>query len=122
MNGNILRRLREDKGLSQEEVANRLGLSQKTISSWEKDRTNPKLSQLKQLCDIYECSLESVTGVRNHDLNDISLVDIIVKLDQLSTVELETIRDKTTATIEQRQRLLRYEEELAKYKNENPDQ
>ena len=122
MLGTKLKRLREENKLSQKEVAKKLGKSQETISSWEHDRTAPKLGQLKQLCEIYGCSMESVTGVRNHDLNDLSLVDIIVKLDQLSTAELETIRDKTTATIEQRQRLLRYEEELAKYKNENPDQ
>ena len=122
MIGNRLRQVREENRLTQQELAKKLGKSQNTISSWEKDRTYPKLKNLNQLCQIYDCTLEYLTGTKQHDTSDVSLVDILLKLDQLQTAELETIRDKTTATIEQRQRLLRYEEELAKYKNENPDQ
>ena len=43
MIGDNIRRLREEKGMSQSELAKKLFISDKTISSWEVNRTEPKM-------------------------------------------------------------------------------
>lgn len=52
-----LRRLRKAVGLSQVEVAERLGKDQSAIARWEKGEAEPRLSELLQLAAIYKCSL-----------------------------------------------------------------
>ena len=43
--GNNLFQARKKKGLSQEEVAEKLGVSRQTISKWETDETLPDIRQ-----------------------------------------------------------------------------
>ena len=47
--GNNLFNARKKSGLSQEEVAGRLGVSRQTISKWELDETLPDICQLRGL-------------------------------------------------------------------------
>ena len=53
-----LKQLRTARGLTQAEVAQRLGVTRQTISSYESGRTMPDLETLKQLADILGCDLE----------------------------------------------------------------
>ena len=48
--GNHLFEARKKRGLSQEEVAGKLGVSRQTISKWETDETLPDIRQSKRLC------------------------------------------------------------------------
>ena len=47
--GQLLRRLRQERGLTQRELARRLGLSQATICSYEAGRKHPSLQRLSTL-------------------------------------------------------------------------
>lgn len=53
-----LRLLREKAGLTQKDVADRLALSDKTVSKWENARSVPDIFILLRLSKIFECSLE----------------------------------------------------------------
>ena len=44
---------RVNAGLSQKEVAKSLGVSNKTVSSWENGKTFPKGDKILKLCDLY---------------------------------------------------------------------
>lgn len=46
--------LRKKAGLSQEDVAEKLGVSWQTISKWETDQTVPKLIKAKLLSQFYK--------------------------------------------------------------------
>lgn len=46
--GNSLFQARKKRGLSQEDVAEKLGVSRQTISKWETDETVPDISRLKK--------------------------------------------------------------------------
>jgi transcriptional regulator with XRE-family HTH domain len=46
----VLRGLREKAGLSQRDLAERSGISQKSISVWEMGESQPILSNLQKLC------------------------------------------------------------------------
>ena len=50
--GNSLFNARKRSGLSQEEVAEKLGVSRQTISKWELDETLPDIRQSKRLSNL----------------------------------------------------------------------
>lgn len=58
--GNSLFQARKKSGLSQEEVAERLGVSRQTISKWETGETLPDIRQSKRLAVLYRLSLDAL--------------------------------------------------------------
>ncbi|MDP4153633.1 MAG: helix-turn-helix transcriptional regulator [Bacillota bacterium] len=56
--GEKLLDLRKKAGLSQEEVAERLGVSRQTVSKWETDQTVPELNKAKLLSELYSVSYD----------------------------------------------------------------
>ena len=58
--GNSLYQARKKSGLSQEIVAEKLGVSRQTISKWETDDTVPDIYQAKKLSKIYNLSLDEL--------------------------------------------------------------
>lgn len=58
--GNNLFHVRKKKGLSQEEVAEKLGVIRQTISKWETDETLPDIRQSKHLAVLYGLSLDEL--------------------------------------------------------------
>lgn len=58
----ILKELREDKGLSQTDLANILNVTRQTISGYETGVIEPPLSTLIKLADMYNCSLDYLAG------------------------------------------------------------
>jgi transcriptional regulator with XRE-family HTH domain len=52
--------LRKKKGLSQEAVAERMGLSRQAISRWERAESAPDMNNLIQLSNIYKVSLDKL--------------------------------------------------------------
>lgn len=64
MLGEKLLDLRKSKGLSQEEVADKLGVTRQTVSKWETDQSTPDFDKIAPLCELYEISAdELLTGV-----------------------------------------------------------
>ena len=51
--GSHLKRAREAKRLSQQEVADRLSISQRTLSNMESDKSKPTVSQLAKMGELY---------------------------------------------------------------------
>ena len=58
--GNNLFHARKKSGLSQEAVAEKLGVSRQTISKWETDETLPDICQSKKLSVLYGLSLDEL--------------------------------------------------------------
>ena len=58
--GNSLFNARKKSGLSQEAVAEKLGVSRQTISKWELDETLPDIRQSKRLSNLYHLDRKSV--------------------------------------------------------------
>lgn len=56
--GENLLYLRKNLGLSQEEVAEKLGVSRQTVSKWETDQTVPELNKAKLLSELYNVSYD----------------------------------------------------------------
>lgn len=58
--GSNLFNARKKRGLSQEETAEKLGVSRQTISKWELDETLPDIRQSKRLASLYGLSLDEL--------------------------------------------------------------
>lgn len=55
--GSRIANLRKTKNLSQQELANQLFVCDKTISSWEKNRTEPSLELISKMSEIFSCAI-----------------------------------------------------------------
>lgn len=53
---------RRAAGLTQEDVASRLGVSRQTVGKWESGRATPELEKLIALCDLLGCTLDELVG------------------------------------------------------------
>lgn len=57
-----LRELRSMRGLGQQQLADLLQISVKTISHWETGYSEPSISQLILLADLFEVTLDDLVG------------------------------------------------------------
>lgn len=57
---NRLYQLRKQKGMSQEELANRLNVSRQTVSKWEVGDSTPDMEKLVAISDLFEVSLDQL--------------------------------------------------------------
>lgn len=60
--------LRKKNNLSQEELAEKVGVTRQTISKWELEETTPDINQAKKLSKLFNISLDELT---NNDINNI---------------------------------------------------
>lgn len=61
-NENIFLKLRTAKGLTQEELADRLFVTRQAVSRWENGETVPNVETLKQLSALYDVSINTLLG------------------------------------------------------------
>ena len=58
--GNNISKARKRSGMSQEVVAEKLGVSRQTISKWESNETIPDIYQCKKLAKLYHLTLDEL--------------------------------------------------------------
>ena len=58
--GNFLKDLRNEKGMTQEQLGEKIGVSNKTISRWETGNYMPPVDCLNMLSDIYNISINEI--------------------------------------------------------------
>ncbi len=61
--GTTIKKLRREKDITQEQLAEYLGITSRAISQWECDRTSPDISQIPVLCNIFEVSSDELLGI-----------------------------------------------------------
>ncbi len=64
---NQIKRLRTKKGLSQDELAEKIFVSRQTVSNWENEKTYPDIKSLILLSEVFETSLDALI---KGDLNE----------------------------------------------------
>ena len=55
-----LKAIRVNKGLSQEDAAKAIGISEDTLSNYERGKTYPDIPVLKKIEEVYETSYENI--------------------------------------------------------------
>ncbi|MDE7164145.1 MAG: helix-turn-helix domain-containing protein [Clostridiales bacterium] len=56
--GEKLARARKEKNITQEQLADKLGVSRQSISKWESDITYPETDKLIRMSELFDCSLD----------------------------------------------------------------
>ena len=76
-----LRELRTKSGLTQNEIATKLGVSGQTILNWENGIYEPKINQLIRLADLFSVSVDYLIERKNTNK---SIDDICKELEKIS--------------------------------------
>lgn len=64
-----LQRLRKEKGLSQEQLAELLKVSRQSVSKWESGKTYPEIDKLIVLSDLFEITLDDLVKDKDGNTN-----------------------------------------------------
>lgn len=84
--GESLAQARKKAGLTQEAVAEKLGVSRQTISKWETDETLPDIRQSKKLASLYHITLDE-------------LVDFDIDVQELTEM-INSVSDEVTEKVD----------------------
>ena len=88
--GSLLKELRKEKGLTQEQFAEIVNVSSRTVSRWENGNNMPDLDILIQISDYYEIDLrELLDGERKSDKMNKELEETVLKAADYTNSETE---------------------------------
>lgn len=77
-------------GMTQEELAEKMGVSRQTVSKWELDNSYPEMEKIIELCELFSCSMDklvredinlsndSYSNIRVEDVNSFKYVQYAV--------------------------------------------
>lgn len=86
--GNKIVNLRKKNNLSQEELAEKVGVTRQTISKWELGDTAPDINQAKTIAKIFNVSLDELT---DNNLNNV-LVEKISNTEKLAGITIKILK------------------------------
>lgn len=66
-----LKKARQSKGLTQKELAEKVGLKRSTIAGYESKGQEPSFNVLKELTAVLECSLDALLGITASDNSEL---------------------------------------------------
>ena len=98
--GAFLQTLRKEKGLTQEQLAEQVGVARRTVSRWETGSNMPDLDILLELADFYSVDLrEILDGERKSEQMNEELKETVLQVADYSNEEkarlLKRMRRKT---------------------------
>lgn len=101
-----IRRRRLQAGMSQEQLAKRLGVSKATVSNYERGVTDPSPAVMEQLADVFDVAV-SYFFMRSPDMDDIPAefiiggLDLVTEayMDALGNVMLNIVRQGESVTL-----------------------
>ena len=67
--GDKLVELRKKNGYSQEELAEKLGVSRQSVSKWESNNTYPETDKIIQIANLFECSMDDLINDKITDVD-----------------------------------------------------
>lgn len=88
--GRFLQQLRREKSLTQEQLAEHLGVARRTVSRWETGSNLPDLDLLIELSDLYAVDLrELLNGERTQKKMDRELEQTVLQVAEYSNAQKE---------------------------------
>ena len=90
--GSFLRELRTEKGLTQEQLAEKLNVSGRTVSRWENGNNMPDLSIIVELADFYDIDIrELLNGERKSEEMNEELKETTLKMADYAEAEKQLL-------------------------------
>lgn len=69
-----LKRARKEAGLTQADLAEKMGVHIKTVMNWEQGIAEPPLGTLMELTELYHCDLDYLTGRLDQKTHDLQFI------------------------------------------------
>ena len=86
--GSFLKELRKEKELTQEQLAETLNVSRRTVSRWETGSNLPDLDLLMEMSDLYQVDLrELLNGERKNEPMNKELKETVLQVAEYSNAE-----------------------------------
>ena len=101
MIGDVIRKYRKEAGMTQEEMALRLGVTAPAVNKWEKGSTQPDISLLAPIARLLGITTDTLLSFRDN-LTAREITDFIRKLDRdLETRPYEDVFGETKKKLEE---------------------
>lgn len=88
-----LKYYRKNSQLKQKELADLLHVSQQTIAKWENGKSEPDISTLKEIANLFKISVDELIGLEQSDLLNANERKAIREVHELSMINFETMCD-----------------------------
>ena len=81
--GEVISTLRKEKGMTQKELADKLNITDKAVSKWERDISFPDTATIPKLAEILEVSVEELMNAKTIPMSEHKgagqIVNVILK-------------------------------------------
>lgn len=75
--GETIASLRKEKGMTQNELAEKMNVTDKAVSKWERDLSCPDVNTISKLADILEVSIEELLKAKKKDNLEMKTKDLM---------------------------------------------
>ena len=70
--GMMISSLRKEKGMTQLELAEKMGVTDKAVSKWERDLSFPDINSIPKLAEVFEVSMDELMQVKTETKENMS--------------------------------------------------
>ena len=75
--GETIANLRKKKGTTQSELAEKVNVTDKAVSKWERDLSCPDINTISKLADVLDVSVEELLKTKKQDYSNNKIKDLI---------------------------------------------
>lgn len=104
-----LKKLRKDSGLTQVDVASKLGISQQAYASWERGVKKPTQDNLVKIAQILNVSVDYLVGNSQETLDELDNIEFLFRMNSkdLTEEEKEIFQKELIEFMEERKKAFR---------------
>lgn len=101
-----LKKLRKEAGLTQVDVANKLGISQQAYASWERGVKKPTQDNLVKISQVLNVSVDYLVGNSEEKSDDLENIELLFRMNSkgLTNEEKEIFRKELIEFMEERKK------------------
>lgn len=89
MFANMLKKLRKNENLTQDQLASKIGITRDTLANYETGRREPDFTTLKNIASYFEVSTDYLLGREEFDNSDLLAAHIDDDLTEDERIEIE---------------------------------
>lgn len=78
--GNLVTQLRKAKGMTQADLAEKMGITDKAVSKWERDLSYPDIASIPHLAEILGVTVDELLTVQNVKKENNKSINAIISL------------------------------------------
>ena len=86
-----LKKLRKEAGLTQVDVAEKLGISQPAYASWERGKKKPTQENLIKIAQILNVSVDYLVGNSKEKVDELDNIELLFRMNSKGLTEEEKI-------------------------------